>query len=303
MSPLPLLQNSNVIEQSARLETLSERLTEASVQFVNEASDAPFFLYYAPSLPHLPLTCSRRFRSQSKLGSYGDAVQEIDWSVGQIVHALRDSGREENTLIIFTSDNGPWFEGSAGQLRGRKADTWEGGMRVPFIAAMPSRIPAGRVVNGMANAMDLLPTFANLCQAPLPSAPLHGVDIWEMLVNEVDELEHPVFLYFYSDQLQCGRVGKWKLHVARMSGASWAPAPAAGFMNLPLPKPELYDLENDPGESYDCADENPDIVSYIRERMLERLATFPQSIQRAYAETQSRKVAFTPPGAIPMEQR
>jgi arylsulfatase len=230
-------------------------------------------------------------------------VQEIDWSLGQLVTALRESGQEENTLVMFTSDNGPWYEGSAGPLRGRKADSWDGGLRVPFVAAMPSRIPAGRVVNGMANAMDLLPTLGHLCGATLPSTALDGVDIWRMLTNEVDEVEHPVFLYFYSDQIQAGRVGKWKLHIARNSGASWAPAPAAGFTNLPLPKPELYDLENDPGENYDCSGENPDIVAYIRQRIIEQISTFPANIQKAFADTQNRKVSYTPPGALPVESR
>jgi arylsulfatase len=251
----------------------------------------------------LPLTCGRRFRTKSKLGAYGDAVQEIDWTVGELVNALRDTGQEENTLVMFTSDNGPWYEGSAGPLRGRKADSWDGGMRVPFLAAMPSRIPAGKVVNGMSNAMDLMPTLARLCDAPLPSAPLDGVDIWTMLTSEADEVAHPVFLYFYGDQLQCGRVGKWKLHIARNSGFSWAPTPETGFLNLPLYKPELYDLEADPGENYDCSSENPDIVSYIRERMLEQISTFPASIQKAFADTQNRKVYPTPPGALPIERR
>jgi arylsulfatase A len=300
MSPLVLLRNATVVEDPADLDTLAERYTEEAVQFIAEVREAPFFLYLAPATPHLPLAASARFRGKSGMGLYGDAVEELDWSVGQVLQALRDNGIDDQTLVMFSSDNGPWFQGSAGRLRGRKDETFEGGMRMPFLASFPGRIPSGVEVGGVATTMDILPTLARLANAPLPLKPLDGVDIWPLLTGEKSAVERDAFLYFSGWNAQCARMGRWKLHVARRNAPPWTPEPKVGFMNLPLPRPELYDLEADPDESYDAADDHPEIVADIRARMEALIDTFPDQARTAWRNTMSQTVEGTSAGQWPV---
>jgi arylsulfatase A-like enzyme len=300
MAPSVLMHNTTVIEQPVNLASLTERYTEQATAFMQRAKDKPFFLYLAHSAPHLPLVVSTRCRGKSSLGSYGDTLVELDLSTGQILQALKENGLDDNTLVIFTSDNGPWFEGSAGRLRGRKGQTYEGGMRVPFLARFPGQIPAGRVVEGMATAMDVMPTLARLCGGTLPLPPLDGVDVWPMMTGERETVEREAFLYFDYWDLQCARLGKWKLHLSRHNTFPWTPEPAGGRFNLPLPKPELYDMEQDAEESYDLADQYPQIVEQIRARVEELRWSFPEQVQWAWRETFSRRVLPTAPGALPI---
>jgi len=299
MWPLVLLHDATVIEDSVNLDTLAERYTQQAVQFIARSKDAPFFLYLAPAMPHLPLAASARFRCRSGLGPYGDAVEELDWSVGQVLQALGANGLEEQTLVMFSSDNGPWFQGSPGRLRGRKGETFEGGMRVPFLARFPGRIPSGVTVHAVATAMDILPTLARLARAPLPPNPLDGVDLWPLLTGERSEVEREAFLYFSSWNAQCARVGRWKLHVARYNTPPWTPEPRVGQLNLPLPRPELYDLEADSEESYDTAGDNPQIVADLRACLEALLATFPDQVRTAWRNTMSRTVEDTNAGQWP----
>lgn len=298
MNPRTLLHNTEVLEQTATLETLTPRYAEQAVNFIERAKGGPFFLYMPHTYPHIPLAASKRFRGRSPLGLYGDVVEELDWSVGEILAALKRNGLEQNTLVLFSSDNGPWYQGSPGRLRGRKGTTYEGGVREPFLARLPGRIPKGRVCSGIGSTMDLLPTIAKLCGAALPANPLDGIDIWPLLSGQKNEIEREALLYFDNLYLQCARLGPWKLHVARYNSAAYSPAPPAGRINLPV-KPELYNLLDDPDESYDVAAENPKIVAEILSRIERLMAGFPEPIRVAHAGTMARKTGVSAAAAAP----
>jgi arylsulfatase len=306
MSPSVLLQDTTVIETPVQLDTLTQRYTQQAVNFISQAKGSPFFLYLAHTFPHIPLAASAAFFGTSKMGLYGDVVEELDWSVGQVLQSLKDNGVESNTLVMFTSDNGPWYLGSPGRLRGRKGWTYEGGVREPFIARWPGKIPTGsgrgRISNAMATTMDLLPTIAGLCNAPLPSKPLDGMDIWPVLSGQAEDVNNrEAFLYFDSWNLQCARLGQWKLHVSRYNSPPFGPDPTVGSWNLPI-IPELYNLATDPDESYNVAREHPDIVNKIKARIQALLPTFPSQVMSAWNSTMSLKTVGTPDGALPVPQ-
>ena len=300
MSPLPLLCNNDTVEPQADICMLTQRYTQAAVDFIGRSARSPFFLYMAHSMPHIPLAASAGFAGRSPLGPYGDVVEELDWSVGQVMQALRVNGIDDNTLVVFTSDNGPWFQGSAGALRGRKGQTYEGGVRMPCVARFPGRIPAGSVCKGVASTIDILPTAAGLANVPLPKNPLDGVDIWPLLTGAKPYLDREMFLYFVGWELQCARYGAWKLHLSRLNTDYSAPAPSGGTLNLPLPRPELYDVVNDPEESYNLAARNPGLVSAMRARVESLLPTMPERVRQAWKQTQSLPVLSTPDGAYPI---
>ena len=172
-------------------------------------------------------------------------------------------------------------------------------MREPFLARFPGRIPAGKVVRSFASTMDILPTVAGLAQTPLPANPLDGVDIWPMLTGEADDVRRPLFLYFDTWDLQCARLGRWKLHVARHNAPAYTPEPKVGLMNLRLVYPELYDMETDSGESADASGDNPGIVADIVARINSLLPSLPQQVRNAWADTQRRPVNPNTPGAWP----
>ena len=304
MSPRVLMHNTDVIEQTAALDTLTPRYTERAVKFIEQSQGSPFFLYLPHTYPHIPLGASERFRGKSASGLYGDVVEELDWSVGEVLAALKRSGVDRNTLVMFTSDNGPWYQGSPGRLRGRKGTTYEGGIREPFIARWPGRLPRGKVVNGLASMLDIFPTVTRLCGGKLPQKPLDGIDIWPLLSGEKESLQRDVLLYFDNWDLQCARSMNWKLHIARHNTGAFTPAPPGGRRSYLLPRPELYDLATDPDESYDVAPQNPRIVGEIQTRISALLDGFPSEVRQAYAETQSRKVnPGTPTGAYPVPQQ
>lgn len=300
MEPLPLMRNRETVEASASNAMLTQHFTGQAADFIARSKDRPFFLYLAHCAPHIPIGVSPAFAGKSGLGPYADAVQELDWSVGRVLAAVEEQGLDDHTLVVFTSDNGPWYQGSPGRLRGRKGESYEGGMRVPLIARMPGRITAGSTASGMASHMDLLPTMAAMAGAPLPALPLDGVDITAMLEGRTAaESEREVFLFFDSLDVQCARLGKWKLHLARFDAPPWLGPIAADRMNLPLQRPELYDVENDPGESYECGSDNKKIVTEIQARVERLLNTFPSEVREAWRETQSRRTRWTPTGARP----
>ena len=299
MKPTPLLHNTETVEEPARQDTLTQRYTEHALRFLRQAKDSPFFLYFAHTFPHIPLYASPRFRGRSPLGLYGDVIEEIDWSVGEVLGALKQLGIEDRTLVLFSSDNGPWYQGSPGRLRGRKGGVWEGGVRVPFLARWPGRIPKGRISHALTSMMDIVPTFLKLAGAPPPPKPMDGIDIWPILSGQREELERELLLYFDNIHLQCARWGRWKLHVARYNTFAYNPAPPGGRHNLPVDPPELYDLINDPDESYDVAPENPKIVKEMQSRIERLMAGFPEAIRKDYEETRRRGGSPYTPGALP----
>jgi len=290
MTPRVLIRNTEVIEQTANLETLTQRYTEEAQRFIEKSKGGPFFLYMPHTFPHIPLGASQRFRGKSAEGLYGDVVEEVDWSVGEVLQTLKRNGLDRNTLVMFSSDNGPWYQGSPGKLRGRKNTTYEGGIREPFIARWTGSIPAGRTVNGLASMMDVFPTVSRLCSTTSPAKPLDGIDIWPLLHGDKESIERAPLLYFDGWDLQCARSMNWKLHVARHNTAAYTPAPPGGRHSYILPKPELYNLATDPDESYDVAAENPQVVAQIQTKIGEMLRGFPEPVQAAWTEAQLRKV-------------
>lgn len=287
------------VEEQATLETLTPRYTEEALRFIEQSKGSPFFLYMPHTYPHIPLGASTRFRGKSPNGIYGDVMAELDWSVGEILSTLRKNGLDQNTLVLFSSDNGPWHQGSPGRLRGRKGSTLEGGVRVPLLARFPGRIPAGKTCTGVAGTIDILPTIAKLCGVSLPAKPVDGIDIWPLLSGKQKSIEREALLYFDGWNLQCARWGKWKLHFSRHNVMVYNPAPAGGRQNLPLPALELYNLERDAEESYDVAEENPRVVAEITKRVEGLLAGFPEEVKTAWAETRARQVQKSAAGAVP----
>jgi arylsulfatase len=302
MRPLPLMHDLTVMEPDTNNDFLTQKYTTAAVEFIKANQNRPFFLYLAHNVPHVPLGASPAFRGKSELGIYADAVEEMDWSVGQVMQALDDAGITSNTLSVFTSDNGPWFQGSARGLRGRKGQTYEGGVREPFIAYMPGVIPPGTAPAGFGSLMDLLPTFAGLANAPLPNLPLDGINIWPMMTGDQRSLSRDALLYFDSWNLQCARVGPWKLHVARYNSFPWVESPSEGRINLPLKKPELYNIESDPEESYECSAAHPAVVKDIQDQIQTALLSFPAQVQTEWAATKARQTQPFSTGAIPAPQ-
>lgn len=300
MSPRVLMRNTEVLEQSCDLENLTQRYTQRAVDFINQSKGSPFFLYMPHSFPHIPYTASKPFLGRSGQGLYGDSIQEIDASVGQILQALSRNGIDSNTLVMFSSDHGPWYQGSAGGLRGRKGETFEGGVRVPFIARYPGLIPSGQVSQALTTHLDILPTVARLAGAALPQNPLDGIDIWTLLSGQQQDLPREAFLYFNDVCLQSARLDAWKLHATRFNTPAFSPEPVGGRVNLPLFNPELYNVVTDVDETHDRADRNPAVVADIRSRMDGLIRTFPSEIQNAWYDTLSRKVYNTPAGALPI---
>lgn len=262
MHPLQLYDNTDVIEDPVNQSTLTERYTAQAVNFINDNRDQPFFLYLPHTFPHTPLHTAAPFAGQSDAGLYGDTVETLDWSTGQILTTLAELGLDDNTLVIFTSDNGPWFEGSVGQLRDRKGSSWEGGMRVPFIARWPAMIPAGQVSNEAAMNIDLLPTLIKLAGGDLPAdRPIDGKDIMPML-SEGAESPHEALFLFQNDRIAGVRSGKWKLVLESSYRSVITSFDHADSYYAPTGL--LFDLQLDQGETYSYARENPEVVNRLR---------------------------------------
>ena len=254
-----LMRNENIIEQPADQETLTKRYTQEAVKFIKKNKDRPFFLYLPHTFPHVPLHASDQFRDTSKRGLYGDVVEEIDWSTGQILDTLKDLGLDENTLVIFTSDNGPWLGfkhlgGCALPLRSGKGDTFEGGMREPCIMRWPGRIPAGTVCSEPASTMDLLPTFARLAGAKAPTDRIiDGKNIWPLMAGVKGAISpHESFFYYWKYELHAVRSGKWKLILEHKDTKSTKIIPQT-----------LYDLRADISETTDVSAQYPSVVKKL----------------------------------------
>jgi arylsulfatase len=299
MNPRWLMDDEKVVEEQATLETLTPRYTERAVKFIEDNKGSPFFLYFPHTYPHIPLAASPRFRGKSPHGIYGDVVSELDWSVGELMATLKKHGLDKNTLFLFSSDNGPWYQGSPGKLRGRKGMTWEGGVRVPLIAWLPGRIPKGKVSSALVSTMDIVPTVCSLTGAAKPTKATDGIDISALLTGAKASIDRDVLLYFDNINLQCARMGKWKLHISRYNNVTYSPAPAGGRKSIRLKNPELYDVAADPDESFDVAAENAEIVKKMLARVEEILKTdFPANVQNAYESAKSGTLSPNPAGAV-----
>ena len=275
---LPLYEGEKVIDADVTPDDqrqLTTRYTERAVAFIERNKDRPFFFYLAHSMPHVPLHVSEKFAGKSGAGIFGDVIQEIDWSVGEVLAALKRAGVDDNTLVIFTSDNGPWLSygdhaGSAGPLREGKGTSWDGGTRVPCIVRWPGKIPAGSKTDTIAMTIDVLPTVAALAGAKLPERKIDGLDVWPILSGAPEAKNpHAAYATWYArNELQSVTDGRWKLvfpHTYR--SAVGMPRATGGIPSNYKPakveKAALYDLTSDLGETNDRAAEHPEIVATL----------------------------------------
>ncbi|WP_082379233.1 sulfatase family protein [Pseudalgibacter alginicilyticus] len=257
-SRVPLFQQDEIVEYPVDQSTLSKRYTQQAVNFISDHKEEPFFLYLAHSMPHVPLFASENFKGKSARGLYGDVIEEIDWGVGEILKTLENLNIDKNTLVIFTSDNGPWTSkgdkgGSALPLRGGKFLTYEGGMRVPMIAKWSGKIKEGTVTHEVASTIDFLPTIAHLTDANLPEKEIDGKNIWKLLSGKKSKSPHKKegFYYYKESTLEAVRQGDWKLRITKKEGV------------------ELFNLEEDVSEKNNVASQHPKTVKKLRKMMEE----------------------------------
>ncbi|MEW6304776.1 MAG: sulfatase [Verrucomicrobiota bacterium] len=258
---VPLMRDEKVVERPAVQTTLTKRYTEEALKFIKASKSKPFFLYFPHTMPHVPLFASKDFKGKSPRGIYGDVVEELDWSVGQILDMLRKEKLAESTLVFFTSDNGPWLimneqGGSAGPLREGKGSTWDGGMREPGIAWWPGKIKPGVVNHELASTMDLFATCLTLAGVPIPQdRVIDGVDMSPLLFG-TGKSNRDVYFYYRGERLFAARKGWFKAHFQSKSG----------YGKDPLVKhdpPALYHLGRDPGEKFDVSKDFPDVLADI----------------------------------------
>ena len=273
--PLPLIENVSVIDTLTDQTQLTTQITERSVDFIHRNKDNPFFLYVAHPQPHVPLFVSDKFKGKSKRGLYGDVIMEIDWSVGQILEALKKNGLDSNTLVIFTSDNGPWLSygnhaGSALPFREGKGTAWEGGQREPFIIRYPGKIKAGTIIDVPVMAIDLLPTIAEITHSKLPERTIDGKSILKILTGETDESPQEAYFFYYRvNELFGLRYGKWKLYFPHTYRTMEGQVPGKDglpgeYRMVTLKEIELYDLMADKSETTNVAGAHPEVVAEIK---------------------------------------
>lgn len=258
--PLPIIENGKVVNEKIDQTHLTKDYTEKCIEFIDKNKDKPFFLYYASNFPHVPLYSSNDFKGKSRRGEYGDVVEELDWSVGQILEHLKKNNLDKNTMVIFTSDNGPWTTqgaegGSAGLLKAGKASCWEGGMRVPAVVQFPGVIPANQVIEGNASTMDLYTTIIKMAGGNVPQdRVVDGKDIMPLLTGKVRDTGEPMF-YYHGPELFAVRKGKWKMHMKSV----------IPYQDITQHvRPLLYNLENDPGEQYNLSASHPEVVAELQ---------------------------------------
>jgi arylsulfatase A-like enzyme len=275
--PVPLMRGTEVIEYPADQSTLSRRYANEAISAIDAAGTSPFFIFLGHTMPHVPLYASSQFEGKSAGGLYGDTVEELDHNVGRIIDHLKTTGLAENTLVIFTSDNGPWKlkgnddprhkGGSAKPLRGYKFETLEGGMREPCIMWWPGKIPACKICNEPASGIDLLPTIAGLTGALVPSdRMIDGKDIWPLIAGEAAaKSPHENYYYYSKDGIEAVRQGAWKLRITQSK-----PPKKRKKKNVKLKtKVELYNLRQDMGESQNLAAQYPERVAAMKKAMNE----------------------------------
>lgn len=265
---VPLMRNEEIIEYPVDQTTLTQRYTKEAVSFIKRNKEKPFFLYLAHTMPHIPLFSSEAFRGKSAGGAYGDTIEEIDWSVGEVLKVLKDEGLDDHTLVIFTSDNGPWNlsggrGGSAFPLRGHKFATLEGGQRVPCVMRWPGHIPNGETTKEITSTIDLLPTIAHITGSKLPTKKIDGKNIYSIMTGKAGaKSPHDYFFYYRNGTLEAARSGKWKLRFVKN-------------------KPYLYNLEEDIGEKKNQAEVFPEMVDRIHKAMIDFDAELKSQIRPA----------------------
>ncbi len=262
--PLELYRDTEPIELIEDQSLITTRYTEEAVHFIHENADNPFFLYLAYAMPHLPLAADH-FRGKSRADFYGDVIEELDWSAGEVVKALHAVGVADNTLVLWLSDNGPWINmpsrmvqggnelwhaGSPGPFRGAKGTTYEGGQRVPAIAWWPGKIPTGRIIRDQANSLDIFPTITGICGAEVPNdRPMDGNDLWPLITGATEQTPSDLYFYLGNEYLQAVRKGPWKLRIAEG--------------NI-----ELFHLERDIAELFNIAEDHLDIVKELHQLLV-----------------------------------
>ncbi|MFM7742226.1 MAG: sulfatase-like hydrolase/transferase, partial [Verrucomicrobiota bacterium] len=290
-------------EQQSRI---VERYTDEAKAFIRENAERPFFLYLPHTAVHTPIYPGARFAGKSNNGRFGDWVEEVDWSVGQVLDALRSQGLDKDTLVVFTSDNGPWLikgadGGSAGPLRGGKGSTWEGGVRVPTLAWWPGRVPAGSVNDAVAATIDLLPTFVALAGGSVPAAPvIDGRDITPLLLGQSKESAREAHYYFSGYDLQAVRQGRWKLALSpQPEGPGKQAAKTA-------PGLRLYDLDAEIGEQTDVAAQHPEVVAKLKalaDKMAAEIGGKTPTARRPAGEVKGAKTLYPTLDYVPNDAK
>jgi arylsulfatase A-like enzyme len=284
--PVAVWRNDRELTPNVGLaqEQMTADFTRAAIEFIDEHQDQPFFLYFGHKDVHVPLFPSERFRGRSAAGPYGDAVEELDWSVGEVLRALEERGLREQTLVLFTSDNGAWYEGSTQGLRGRKGMPFEGGQRVPLIASWPGRLPAGATVEAPAMNIDVFPTVLQVAGLEPPvDRVVDGRSLWGVMSGQDPTPPHETLLFFDDKVIDGVRSGSWKYYRyvdryywpvpldkpnsfagKRVEAYSYADPRSGREIRLVADHPMLYDLRLDPGESYNVVARHPDVAAQIR---------------------------------------
>jgi len=275
--PLPVYRNEKVVQTEPDLSTLTKMYTTEAVSFIKRNKDKPFFLYYASNAPHTPLFPSPEFKGKSKRGAYGDVVEELDWSIGKVLATIKELKLDKNTLVLFTSDNGPWLPkgedgGSAGLLFGGKGSPYEGGYRVPAIAWWPGTIKANQISESVIRTMDLFPTIAHLAHAKLPAdRVLDGTNVTDLLVG--NKQDNNGIIYYYTRTKLCAiRKGNWK---ALFESYETYKKPRVEH-NPPL----LYNVETDPSERFDVSKDHTDVVQDMQKEYDKQVATVKPAFQQ-----------------------
>ena len=294
---VPLLRDEKIAElmDGEGQRRMVELYTKEAVDFIGRNKDKPFYLYFAHNAVHTPIYPGAAFAGKSQNGRFGDWVEEVDWSVGQVLDALRSQGLDKDTLVVFTSDNGPWLTkgadgGSAGPLRGGKGSTWEGGVRVPTLAWWPGRVPAGSVNDAVAATIDLLPTFVSLAGGTVPATPvIDGRDITPILLGQSKESAREAHYYFAGYNLQAVRQGRWKLAIA--------PQPEGmGKQEAKTPTGmRLYDLDAEIGEQTDVAAQHPEVVAKLKalaDKMAAEIGGKEPTARRPAGEVKGAKTLY-----------
>jgi arylsulfatase A-like enzyme len=296
---VPLVRDDKVIQllTSDEEDCIVGRYTDEAVRYIRESKDHPFLLYLAHTAVHTPIHPGPAFVGKSENGRFGDWVQEVDWSVGKVFETLRELKLDQNTVVIFTSDNGPWLvkgadAGNAGPLRGGKGSTWEGGMREPTIAWWPGKIAAGTACDAVAGTIDLLPTFVSIAGGKVPAEPvIDGRDISPLLFGKSKESQREAHYYFHGYNLQAVRQGPWKLAIAPQ-GESMGRGVTADAVGT---APRLYNLDEEIGEKTNLADKHPDIVAKLKalaEKMDAEIGGNQPSARRPAGEVENARMLY-----------